>query len=106
MVALVRYTQQIFASLAGNNQLSEYGSFAASPPGNLYSGSTINPNIVQQLTNYLQGQYSAVGGSYSPTIQDHNSLFYLFSYQLSYILQSGIPEWAAKHLVHSPNHGP
>jgi len=93
MSQLTRYTQKVFASTAGSNQLSEYGSFIASPPGNLYSGSTITPAIVQQLSNFLDGQYAAVGGSYSPTIQDHNSLFYLLSYQSAYVLQSGIPEW-------------
>ena len=93
MSNLLRYTQQIFASLAGNNQLSEYGSFIASPPGNLYNGSTITPAIVQQLSNYLEGLYAATGGAYSPTIQDHNSLFYLLSYQIAYLLQKGIPEW-------------
>lgn len=95
MSNLLRYTQQIFASLAGNNQLSEYGSFIASPPGNLYNGSTITPAIVQQLSNYLEGLYAATGGAYSPTIQDHNSLFYLLSYQIAYLLQKGIPEWDA-----------
>ena len=95
MAELLRYTQQIFASSAGNNQLSEYGSFIAAPPGNLYSGSTITPAIVQQLGNYLEGLYAATGGAYSPTIQDQNSLFYLLSYQLAYILQSGISEWDA-----------
>lgn len=93
MPNLSRYTQKIFASTAGANQLSEYGSFIASPPGNLYSGSTITPEIVQALSNFLDGQYAATGGTYSPTIQDHNSLFYLFSYQLAYLFQLGIPEW-------------
>lgn len=93
MTRLARYTQQVFGSQAGSNQMAEYGSLVASPPGNLYSGTTITPAIVQGLSNYLQGQYAALSGAYSPTIQDHNSLFYLFAYQLAYLMNSGIAEW-------------
>ena len=93
MSALSRYTQKLFGTTAGANQLGKYGSWLASPPGNLYSGSTINPSIVQALSNFQEGLYASTGGAYSPLIQDQNSLFYLAFYQLSYLLQSGIPEW-------------
>lgn len=96
MAKLARFFQKIFASNAGNNELSEYGSFQASPPGNLYSGSTITPDIVQNLSNFEGGQYDAVGGSYSPTIQDHNSLFWLQTRQQAYLFQEGIAEWDAE----------
>jgi hypothetical protein len=93
MAKLQRYTQNVFGSTAGNNELAEYGSFIASPPGNLYNGTTITPAIVQSLPNYQEGLYGSVGGAYSPTIQDQNSLFYNDSYQLAYLLQQGLAEW-------------
>lgn len=92
MSRLTRYTQQIFGSTAGLNQMAEFGSLAASDP-QLYSGSTITPAIIQTLSNYLSGWFGAVMGGNSPAIEDMNSLCYLFAYQLAYILQAGVPEW-------------
>lgn len=92
MARLTRYTQQVFASNAGANQIAEYGSLANTTPAR-YSGSTITPAIVQTLSQYLSGWTSAVVASNSPAIEDMNALCYLFAYQLSYILQAGIPEW-------------
>jgi hypothetical protein len=92
MTRLTRYTQQIFGSNAGANQIAEYGSLANSTPAR-YSGSTITPAIIQTLSQYLSGWNSAVVASNSPAIEDMNALCYLFAYQLSYILQAGIAEW-------------
>lgn len=93
MARLARYTQQLFASTAGVNQIAEFGAFAAGSPGNTYSGSTITPAIIQTLANYLQGWFAAVEGAYSPAIEDMNALFYLGFYQLCYGYQAGVPEW-------------
>src|SRR6185437_172138 len=93
MTNLARYAAKVFGSTAGSNQMAKYGSLIAAPPGNLYDGSTITPDIVQELSNYSDGLYAATGGAYSPTIQDQNSLFYLMSYQIAYLLEKGIPEW-------------
>jgi hypothetical protein len=92
MAKLSRYTQKIFGSSAGSNQLGEYGSFAAGSPAR-YSGSTITPAIIQTLSNYLTGWFGAVVGNNSPTIEDMNALCYLFAYQLAYVFQAGVPEW-------------
>lgn len=92
MARLSRYTQQIFGSGAGSNQMAEFGSFAASAPAT-YSGATITPTIIQTLSNYLTGWFGAVVGGNSPCIEDMNSLFYLVTYQLSYLLSLGTPEW-------------
>lgn len=94
MARLARYTQNLFASTATTNQIAEFGSLAAGSPAR-YSGSTITPAIVQTLSNYLSGWFAAVEGAYSPAIEDENALDYLFSYQLSYMLQLGIPEWSS-----------
>lgn len=96
MANLLRYFQKIFGINAGSNQMAEYGSLIGDPPGNLYDGATITPDIVQNLSQFESGQYAAVGGANSPTIQDHNSLFYLYSYQLAYLFQKGIPDWNAE----------
>src|SRR5580698_1314397 len=92
MSRLSRYTQLIFGSSASNNQMAEFGSFNEGTPQR-YSGSTITPAIIQNLSNYLGGWFNAVVLSNSPTIEDMNSLCYLFAYQLAYILQVGVPEW-------------
>lgn len=92
MARVTRYTQSIFGSTAGADEIAQYGSFAAGAP-QTYSGSTITPAIVQSLGNYLSGWVSAVEGAYSPALQDMNALCYLFAYQLTYLLQAGIAEW-------------
>jgi hypothetical protein len=92
MSALTRYTQQLFGSSAGSNQMAEYGSLAAGSP-NRYNGTTITPAIIQTLSEYLEGWFGAVVGLNSPAIEDMNALCYLFSYQIAYLLERGIPEW-------------
>lgn len=89
---LTRYTQSIFGSTAGANEMAQYGSFAQGSP-TTYSGSTITPTIVQSLAAYLSGWFTAVEGAFSPAIEDMNALCFLFGYQLSYLMQAGIPEW-------------
>jgi len=72
--------------------MAEFGSFAQGTPVR-YSGSTITPDIIQTLSNYLDGWFAAVEGAYSPAIEDMNALGYLFAYQLAYIMQKGISDW-------------
>lgn len=96
MSKLTRYTQTIFASSAGANQIAEFGSAAAAGfPGTpaSYDGTTITPTIVQTLSNYLQGWYGAVDGQYNPAIEDTNAIDWLYSRQLTYLFQAGIPEY-------------
>jgi len=92
MAGLTRYLQTIFGSSAANGRMSEFGSLQAGSPAT-YSGSTITPDLVQALSNYESGMDGSVIGNGSPPIQDHNSLFYLFSYQLAYLMERGIPEY-------------
>ncbi len=92
MAKLPRYLAKIFGTNASTDQMAEVGSFAAGAPLT-YDGSTITPDIVQALSNYLTGLFSITVGNNSPFIEDFNSLFYLFSYQLAYGMQAGIPEW-------------
>jgi hypothetical protein len=72
--------------------MAEFGSFAASSPAT-YSGATITPAIVQALSQYASGWFSAIVGANSPCLEDWNALCYLFGYQLSYLMMLGVPEW-------------
>lgn len=92
MAKLTRAAQKQFGSSAGFQQMAKYGSFAAGVPAR-FTGATITPALVQQLSNYLDGWFGAVVGGNSPAIEDMNALCWLFAYQLGYILQTGIPEW-------------
>lgn len=92
-----RATQKLFGSSAATNQMSKFGGLFSSYPSipTRYSGSTITPALVQALSNFLTGWNGAAIGGNSPAIEDMNALCYLFSYQLYYMLQSGIPSWDA-----------
>lgn len=93
MGKLTRFTQLIFGSSAGSNQIAQFGSLAAGSP-TLYSPTTANlPSLIQALANFVDGWFSAVIGANSPAIEDMNSLFYLLTYQLAYLMQEGVPEW-------------
>ena len=91
---IARATQLQFGSTGAANSMSQFGSFAAGTPTR-YSGATVTPANIQALSNFLQGWYGAVVGANAPTIEDMNALCYLFSYQLGYLLQTGVGEWDA-----------
>lgn len=92
MSKITRATQKIFGSTASAAQMAEFGSLAAGAPLT-YSGATITPAIVQSLSRYLSGWFTAILGSNSPAIEDMNALFYLMTYQLAYLMQAGVAEW-------------
>lgn len=88
MAQLTRKIQKVFGDSAGTNQRIVIGSYA--------NGSTVystDPAVIQSLANYLEGFFSIVVGFNSPTIEDMNSICFLFAYQLTYLFQQGIPEW-------------
>lgn len=90
MSKLTKVAQKLFASAAGTNQLSKFGS--------LFAGSaafTTDPDEVQSLSNFLTGWYEAAIGGNAPAIQDMNSLFFLAFRQIAYGQQAGVPEWDA-----------
>jgi hypothetical protein len=88
MSKLTRYTQQVFGSSAGTNQIAQFGSYVAGSP--VY---TTNPATIQALAEYLDGWFAAVVNGSSPAIEDMNALHYLFSYGLAYLMQEGVAEW-------------
>lgn len=90
MAKITRAIQKIFGSTAGADEIAQFGSLAASAPA-----FTTSPTVIQALSNYLDGWFGAVLGENSPAIEDMNALFYLITYQLSYLMQTGIAEWNA-----------
>jgi hypothetical protein len=90
MSRLSRFTQLIFGSTAGADQIAQFGSLAAGSP--VY---TTALNTIQALGNYATGWFAGILGSNSPAIEDMNSLFYLITSQLAYLFQLGVPEWDA-----------
>lgn len=92
MAKLGRYTQKVFATNAGANQLAEIGSYATASPV-AYSGATVNPDLVQALSNFTTGWNAIVAGGNSPAIEDMNALCYLFAFQIAYLMQEGVAEW-------------
>jgi hypothetical protein len=105
MAKLTRYLQKIFGDIAGSNQIAEFGSAAASgfSGGNTYNGTTIDPDIVQTLSNYDEGWFAAVDGEYNPAIEDTNAVDWLWSRQLKYLTQQGIAEWIATETYYIGN---
>lgn len=90
MAKITRKNMTVFGSNSGANQIEQFGSLAAGSP--VY---TTDPETIQALANYLTGWFAGVVGQNSPAIEDMNALCYLFAYQLSYILQEGVPEWSS-----------
>lgn len=88
MTKIVRKTQKIFGSTSGFEEISQYGSLANGTPN-----FTLDPAVIQALTQFTNGWFSGVIGANSPAEEDMNALFYLVCYQLAYIMQEGIAEW-------------
>lgn len=88
MAKLNRFTQKIFGSGAGTDQIGVFGS--------LFAGSaaeTTDPNTAQSLSNWLTGWFGAAIGGNSPAIEDMNAISFVTTYQLAKILQAGVTEW-------------
>ena len=68
-------------------------------PGSLPAGTKVNtqdPATIQALAAFLAGLESIVkSGTYKVAMEDLNSLLLLIFYQISYLMQAGIPEWDA-----------
>lgn len=94
MSLLPRALQKIFGSTGGSGEFGQIGSKAAGSPA-----TTKDLELMQDLTEYLQGLNAIVsdqGTSVLPYLEDINSLFFLTTSQLAYLMQSGIPEWNAE----------
>lgn len=90
MAKIVRKVMKVFGSASGPSEVAQFGSLANSLP--IF---TLDPAVIQGLSQYLSGWFAAVIGGNSPAIEDMNALCYLFAYQLTYLMQTGVPEWDA-----------
>lgn len=88
MAKIVRKNQKIFGSTATAGEIKQFGSLAASAPV-----STTDPAVIQALSEWVNGWFSAVLDNNSPAMEDVNAAFYVFAYQLAYLFQQGIAEW-------------
>ena len=88
MALLNRVFQKIFGKSADSNDMGVVGSKANNSPQTSKDIATI-----QSLSNWESGMRNIVSTSNAPYLQDHNSLFYVITYQLAYLFQAGIAEW-------------
>lgn len=89
MAKITRATQKIFGENAATAAITTFGTAKATTPNN-----SRNPADIQTAT-YLTGWANALEADFAPFMEDTNGLCYLFTRQLAYLYQQGIPEWDA-----------
>lgn len=92
MSKIVRKTQLQFGGSAGAGPggIGQFGSLAAAAPA-----FSLDPAVIQALSNYLGGWSQAVVANNAFATEDRNAIDYLYAYQLGYVLQQGVAEWDA-----------
>jgi hypothetical protein len=90
MTKLAIKVQKIFGATGPTGVLGQFGSLKAGSP--TYSN---DPDTIQALSGYGQGIDGASINSAPPAIQDVNSLSYLISRQIAYLMQTSVSEWDA-----------
>jgi microcystin-dependent protein len=91
MAKIIRATQKIFGE---TGPVAEFGQPGSYPAGTLVN--TKDPATIQALAAYLTGLSAVVGtGGKKPAMEDLNSLLYLITSQIAYLMQEGIAEWDA-----------
>lgn len=88
MAKITRKVAKVFGQDAGLDEIGKFGSLAAGTPE--YE---TDPALIQSLSNWLGGWYSAVVGGNSPAIQDMNAFCFVMAYQIAYAMQTGVAEW-------------
>lgn len=84
---LERKVMEIYGENAATRDIIAYGSDIS---GNIVE--TKDPDVIQTEA-YKTGVRAAVVGNNSTTLQNRQALDFLFSRQLKYLFQKGIPEW-------------
>lgn len=88
MAKITRVKQLLFGSTGDAGDFGQPGSI------NTTKTNTKDPSVIQALSSFLAGLASIVPtGTYKVALEDLNSLFLLAFYQISYIMQAGVPEW-------------
>lgn len=91
MAKIVRKTMVQFG-LAG--PVSSFGQFGSKEAGTPQT--TKDPTVIQQLSAWSNGwQDAVVTANKAAYLEDMNGMCFVFSWQLGYLLQQGIPEWDA-----------
>lgn len=89
MAKIDRATQKVFGDgVVATDNIAQFGSLKAGTPQ-----FSKDPSVIQGLPAYDEGWKSGVVNNQAPALQDVNALDYLFSRQLAYLLQAGIPEY-------------
>jgi hypothetical protein len=88
MARLPYKLQKIFANVAADGKLAQFGSLKAGNP--TYSD---DPDVIQALTYFGSGLGSALINQAPPAIQEFDALFNIMTRQVAYFQQTGIPEW-------------
>jgi len=90
MAKLDRKTQKIFGENSTSDQMTAFGSPTLDNP-------VFTKNIDQiQSAEFSKGWFPTIlDGAIRPFAEDMNGLFYLFTYQLKYILEQGLAEYDA-----------
>lgn len=87
MPKITRKQQKVFAVNASNNGV--FGSLQANDP--VYSQ---DPDAIQGRTAYSNGWNDATySAEQLPPLEEFQALQYLFSRQIAYLMQEGVPEW-------------
>lgn len=91
MAQLTRVLQKIFGATGGTGEFGKFGSDALGA-----AATTKDLALIQSLAPFDQGLFAATNNANEPPrIQDINALYLLFSSQLAYYFQNGLPEWEA-----------
>lgn len=98
MAKITRKLAKIFGLSSGTDQVSQFGSLAENSP--TYS---LDPDVIQGLSNWDSGWYDAVVDINSPAIEDMNAFCYVMAYQIAYLLQQGVAEWNAQTTYYQGN---
>ena len=91
MAKLTRALQKLFCGdVPATNVVAVFGSLKEGAPA-----FSKEPNDIQSLPAFGAGWGGATVLNQAPALQDMNSLQFLFSRQLKYLFQQGVPEWLA-----------
>lgn len=91
MAKLPRVTNKLFAENAATDDIGQFGSANAGTKLN-----TSDVTTIQALPAWKEGWKPAVvGNNRYPAMQERNGVDKVFSYQIDYMLQQGIPEYDA-----------
>lgn len=88
MPNLARKVAKIFGINSPNDRMAVVGSLRQGAPQ--YSK---DPNTLQSLSNFEDGWPGIAIGNSSPPLEDMNSVQYIASYQIAYLMQKGVAEW-------------